>query len=67
MSADASSAPPLAALALEDFAPLVGDAFQVGDPGIELRLDQARPGTAVVPNGRAPFALEFVGPKDRPL
>jgi hypothetical protein len=54
----------LAALTLETFAPLVGDAFRISEPAaVELALAEAT-SAGDRPGGRQPFRLLFRGPRD---
>jgi hypothetical protein len=54
----------LAALKLETFSPLLGDAFAIAEPApIELELVEAR-SAGDWPGGRQPFRLLFRGPRD---
>ena len=54
----------LAALTLDHFAPLVGDAFSIADPAqVELELAEAS-SVGEWPGGREPFRLHFRGPRD---
>ncbi|MEA2219329.1 MAG: hypothetical protein QOJ35_1955 [Solirubrobacteraceae bacterium] len=54
----------LAALTLDAFTPLVGDAFAIAEPArLTLELSEAS-GAGEWPGGRQPFRLLFRGPPD---
>lgn len=59
----------LATLNIEDFAPFVGQAFQVGglEPPAALHLDNASAARSSSGASRASFALLFRGPLQPPL
>jgi hypothetical protein len=58
----------LETLSIDTFAPRLGEVFRArldGGTTLDLRLDRATPaGRSLLEGGRAPFAIEFSGPRE---